>query len=461
MSGRSSRPTSTWRKIDIPTLVIVGDTDVRTIEEVADLLATRIPGARKVLIEGADHVVNLRRPEAFDAAVVPFLHGGSPLVGRALIGAGALLGFLGVAAGAFGAHAIRERVTPERVDNWKTAADYQLWHALATIASGLDRGPVGERFRGSRRVVLRRRRRRLQRQPVRLGADGPSQARRHHADRGRVVPRWLGAPGRRRAPRLTCLPFAQHRSGSGVDPQAAVPHRRFGVVAFGATRDRETRVAEHLLGRTFARLFVEHSDDQSVAPREQVRDEVSTPGGWRVLEARPDVGESPRRLPCPAFPIQIRSAHRGSRSRANATSSGEMSRPYGSTWYVVPPRECLHQVAVRAADVEERAVAVDRVGDHSSRDRSQLAASPVLPEPPGGLGGEVCGHHKIRHRSMPAVLVDLAALELRVDRRDLPPRPLLEGRVGIVAHRYFFWASFAGSLVLLDHLEARFWGISS
>jgi uncharacterized membrane protein YgdD (TMEM256/DUF423 family) len=58
-------------------------------------------------------------------------------VGRALIGAGALLGFIGVAAGAFGAHAIRARVSAERLDNWKTAADYQLWHALATIASGL------------------------------------------------------------------------------------------------------------------------------------------------------------------------------------------------------------------------------------------------------------------------------------------------------------------------------------
>ena len=58
-------------------------------------------------------------------------------MGRTLVGVGALLGFLGVAAGAFGAHAIRERVTPERLDNWKTAADYQLWHALATIASGL------------------------------------------------------------------------------------------------------------------------------------------------------------------------------------------------------------------------------------------------------------------------------------------------------------------------------------
>jgi 3-oxoadipate enol-lactonase len=60
-------------EIDVPTLVLVGDTDVRSIEEVADVLATRIPGARKVLIEQADHVVNMRRPEAFDAAVLPFL----------------------------------------------------------------------------------------------------------------------------------------------------------------------------------------------------------------------------------------------------------------------------------------------------------------------------------------------------------------------------------------------------
>jgi uncharacterized membrane protein YgdD (TMEM256/DUF423 family) len=58
-------------------------------------------------------------------------------VGRALLGAGAVLGFIGVAAGAFGAHAVRDRITPERLDNWKTAADYQLWHALATILAGL------------------------------------------------------------------------------------------------------------------------------------------------------------------------------------------------------------------------------------------------------------------------------------------------------------------------------------
>ncbi len=57
-------------------------------------------------------------------------------MGRALLAAGAVLGFVGVAAGAFGAHAVRERISAERLENWKTAADYQLWHALATILAG-------------------------------------------------------------------------------------------------------------------------------------------------------------------------------------------------------------------------------------------------------------------------------------------------------------------------------------
>jgi uncharacterized membrane protein YgdD (TMEM256/DUF423 family) len=54
-----------------------------------------------------------------------------------LIAVGAVLGFVGVAAGAFGAHALRARLGEERLDNWKTGADYELWHALATVVVGL------------------------------------------------------------------------------------------------------------------------------------------------------------------------------------------------------------------------------------------------------------------------------------------------------------------------------------
>lgn len=56
---------------------------------------------------------------------------------RVLLGLGALLGFLGVAAGAFGAHALRAKLPEERLASFRTGAEYQLWHALATIGAGV------------------------------------------------------------------------------------------------------------------------------------------------------------------------------------------------------------------------------------------------------------------------------------------------------------------------------------
>jgi uncharacterized membrane protein YgdD (TMEM256/DUF423 family) len=45
----------------------------------------------------------------------------------------ALLGLSGVAAGAFGAHGLRDSVTPRDLENWKTAATYQQVHALLLL----------------------------------------------------------------------------------------------------------------------------------------------------------------------------------------------------------------------------------------------------------------------------------------------------------------------------------------
>ena len=42
---------------------------------------------------------------------------------------GAVLGLTGVAAGAFGAHALRDTVSPRDLEIWKTAAHYQQLHA--------------------------------------------------------------------------------------------------------------------------------------------------------------------------------------------------------------------------------------------------------------------------------------------------------------------------------------------
>lgn len=49
---------------------------------------------------------------------------------------GASLGALGVAGGAFGAHALKARLTPEMLAVFETGVKYQLIHALALLAVG-------------------------------------------------------------------------------------------------------------------------------------------------------------------------------------------------------------------------------------------------------------------------------------------------------------------------------------
>lgn len=55
---------------------------------------------------------------------------------RWLIIAGAIAGAIGVAAGAFGAHALTARVTPERLQTFETGVRYQMYHALALLVVG-------------------------------------------------------------------------------------------------------------------------------------------------------------------------------------------------------------------------------------------------------------------------------------------------------------------------------------
>ncbi|MSQ14311.1 MAG: DUF423 domain-containing protein [Dehalococcoidia bacterium] len=47
---------------------------------------------------------------------------------------GSIYGLFGVAAGAFGAHILKDRLTPEYLDVFETAARYQVYHALALLA---------------------------------------------------------------------------------------------------------------------------------------------------------------------------------------------------------------------------------------------------------------------------------------------------------------------------------------
>lgn len=46
---------------------------------------------------------------------------------------GAVLALLAVALGAFGAHALKDIVTPERLQTFETGVRYQMYHALALL----------------------------------------------------------------------------------------------------------------------------------------------------------------------------------------------------------------------------------------------------------------------------------------------------------------------------------------
>jgi uncharacterized membrane protein YgdD (TMEM256/DUF423 family) len=62
---------------------------------------------------------------------------------RVFLGVAALAGALAVASGAFGAHALADRLPPERLATFETAARYLMFHALALVgvALGIGRWP--------------------------------------------------------------------------------------------------------------------------------------------------------------------------------------------------------------------------------------------------------------------------------------------------------------------------------
>jgi uncharacterized membrane protein YgdD (TMEM256/DUF423 family) len=49
---------------------------------------------------------------------------------------GAVSGFIGVALGAFGAHALKSRLAPDLLATFEVGVRYQMYHALALLAVG-------------------------------------------------------------------------------------------------------------------------------------------------------------------------------------------------------------------------------------------------------------------------------------------------------------------------------------
>jgi uncharacterized membrane protein YgdD (TMEM256/DUF423 family) len=64
---------------------------------------------------------------------------------RLALPAAALLMAAAVALGAFGAHALKARVTPDALAVWQTAMSYHAWHALGLLATATLMLHIGER----------------------------------------------------------------------------------------------------------------------------------------------------------------------------------------------------------------------------------------------------------------------------------------------------------------------------
>lgn len=60
-------------EIGAPTLVVLGERDEPDFQIVADTLAVRVPGARKVVLPGTGHMANMEAPDRFNPVVLQFL----------------------------------------------------------------------------------------------------------------------------------------------------------------------------------------------------------------------------------------------------------------------------------------------------------------------------------------------------------------------------------------------------
>jgi pimeloyl-ACP methyl ester carboxylesterase len=74
LTQRNAAVISSLPEIAVPSLVVVGADDTPFLAA-SDYMASKIPGAKKVVIPGAGHAANIDQPGAFNTALLAFLEG--------------------------------------------------------------------------------------------------------------------------------------------------------------------------------------------------------------------------------------------------------------------------------------------------------------------------------------------------------------------------------------------------
>jgi 3-oxoadipate enol-lactonase len=73
-AGYASGLIDRLHEIAAPALVLVGEMDIPDFHRVADILAENLPHARKLVLTDCGHVSPLEQPQAFNEALIAFLH---------------------------------------------------------------------------------------------------------------------------------------------------------------------------------------------------------------------------------------------------------------------------------------------------------------------------------------------------------------------------------------------------
>ena len=60
-------------KLSLPTLIVTAEYDLEACREIADLMEQKNPNAKKIVIAGAGHCMNMEKPDEFNKAVLDFL----------------------------------------------------------------------------------------------------------------------------------------------------------------------------------------------------------------------------------------------------------------------------------------------------------------------------------------------------------------------------------------------------
>jgi pimeloyl-ACP methyl ester carboxylesterase len=77
-TGRYSRPASRpaigkLREIRVPTLIVVGESDMPDVHAHCGAIQAGIPNSRRIVVPGAGHFVHLELPDEFNQLVTRFL----------------------------------------------------------------------------------------------------------------------------------------------------------------------------------------------------------------------------------------------------------------------------------------------------------------------------------------------------------------------------------------------------